>query len=68
MKAATTIMRIPIEEAVLKSRKGPPKDDEKDMQQEVWAGLVPLYLQSAKPQQVPEQNNANLPGCSIRSL
>lgn len=60
--AATTVMRMPIIEAVLKSRSGPPKDDDNDLQQQVWAGVVPLHLQWQPPQQVPEQNNTDLPG------
>ncbi len=65
--AATTIMRIPIVEAVLKSRNGPPKDDPEDMEQEVWAGVIPLQSLWQTPQQVTEQNNVNLPGQEVRS-
>lgn len=60
--AATTIMRIPLVEAVLKSRQGPPKDDAEDMEQQVWAGVIPLQMQWQLPQQVIEQNDAALPG------
>lgn len=66
--AATTIMRILISEAVLKSRQGPPKDDEKDMEHPVWAGIVPLCLEWQTPKQVVEQKNQNLPGKGVRSL
>lgn len=65
--AATTIMRIPIIEAVLKSRNGPPKDDTEDLEQQVWAGIMPLHLQSRIPQQVVEQTNNQLPGQIINS-
>lgn len=60
--AATTIMRIPIVEAVLKSRSGPPKDDATDMEQNVWAGVVPLKLRWGEPEQVAQQAEVNLPG------
>lgn len=66
--AATTILRIPIIEAVLKSRQGPPKDSEGDMQQPVWAGVIPLALQWGKPQQVVEQENGDLPGKTVRQF
>ncbi|QLH43416.1 MAG: pyridoxamine 5'-phosphate oxidase family protein [Coxiellaceae bacterium] len=66
--AATTIMRIVIKEAVLKSRQGPPKDDADDMVYPVWAGVVPLQPQWQTPQQVVEQEGHNLPGLSVRDL
>ncbi len=66
--AALCIMRIAITEAVLKSRQGPPKDDEKDMKQHVWAGVVPLQLQWQMPQQVAEQKNFDLPEQNMRAL
>lgn len=66
--AATTVMRIPIVEAVLKSRKGDPKDDASDMDQVVWAGIMPLQSQWQKPQQVKEQDNPDLPGQALRAL
>lgn len=66
--AATTIMRIPITEAVLKSRQGPPKDDIADMQQQVWAGVVPLKHQWQTPQQVAEQSDVHLPGQKLKLM
>lgn len=66
--AATTIMRIPIIEAVLKSRQGPPKDDLADMDQPVWAGIMPLHLAWQTPEQIVEQKNQNLPGLTLRKL
>ncbi len=64
--AATTIMRIPITEAVLKRREGPPKDDAADMGQPVWAGVVPLHAQWLTAEQVTDQNDADLPGKIVR--
>ena len=41
---ATTVLTMPIEEAVAKERTGPPGDDEEDYDLDVWAGEVPLRL------------------------
>ncbi len=60
--AATTVMRIAITEAVLKSRQGLPKDDVEDMDQPVWAGIMPLHLQLGTELQVIEQSHTHLPG------
>jgi nitroimidazol reductase NimA-like FMN-containing flavoprotein (pyridoxamine 5'-phosphate oxidase superfamily) len=40
--AATTVMRIPLAEAVCKTRSGEPKDDEEDLNLPAWAGVLPL--------------------------
>jgi nitroimidazol reductase NimA-like FMN-containing flavoprotein (pyridoxamine 5'-phosphate oxidase superfamily) len=40
--AATTVMRIPLAEAVCKTRSGGPKDDEEDLNLPAWAGVLPL--------------------------
>lgn len=66
--AATTILRMPIVEAVLKSRQGAPKDDETDLDQKIWAGVIPIKMQWQTPIQVTEQNNCDLPGKSTRDL
>jgi uncharacterized protein len=65
--AATTILRIPIVEAVLKTRQGPPTDYEEDMGLAVWAGIAPLHLQWQTPEQVEEQEKSNLPGLCLRN-
>jgi uncharacterized protein len=38
--AATALVRVPIEEASLKSRNGPPSDDEADLALPHWAGVI----------------------------
>lgn len=43
--AATTVLGLDIEEASAKMRTGGPNDDEKDLQQAVWAGEVPFVTQ-----------------------
>lgn len=40
--ATTLVVRIPLEEASLKSRTGGPSDDEADHRLDVWAGVVPI--------------------------
>ncbi len=64
--AAVTIMRIAINEAVMKSRQGPPTDDAGDREQHVWAGIMPLSLQWQAPQQTTEQKQSDLPGQMVR--
>lgn len=66
--AATTILRISINEAVMKSRQGPPVDNVTDMDQPVWAGVVPLSLQWETPKQAVEQINSELPGQVLKLL
>lgn len=51
---ATSILRLPIEEASVKIRKGDPKDDAPDLNMNVWAGVVPLYAVAGEP--VPSQD------------
>jgi nitroimidazol reductase NimA-like FMN-containing flavoprotein (pyridoxamine 5'-phosphate oxidase superfamily) len=46
---ATTVLYLPITEASAKVRTGPPIDDEEDYQMTVWAGVLPLRLESGAP-------------------
>lgn len=41
---ATTVLKLPIEEASAKVRIGEPIDDEEDYVMDVWAGVLPLGL------------------------
>jgi nitroimidazol reductase NimA-like FMN-containing flavoprotein (pyridoxamine 5'-phosphate oxidase superfamily) len=41
--AATTAVRFPINEASAKIRTGPAIDDEKDLESDVWAGVIPIH-------------------------
>jgi uncharacterized protein len=43
--AATLVLRLPIVEAVVKTRAGSPSDDPRDLLLEVWAGVLPMHLQ-----------------------
>src|SRR5688572_11980773 len=46
---ATTVLKLAIEEASAKIRTGDPKDDEEDYTLDVWAGVLPLKLETGKP-------------------
>ena len=46
---ATSVMKLPIDEASAKIRTGDPKDDEGDYEMNVWAGVLPLHLQTDDP-------------------
>lgn len=47
--AATTVMRIALDEAACKARSGPPVDDEADLSHPAWAGVLPLMLRALPP-------------------
>ncbi|MES2355038.1 MAG: pyridoxamine 5'-phosphate oxidase family protein [Pseudomonadota bacterium] len=47
---ATTLLAMPIEEAVAKISSGPPKDDLADCAWPVWAGVLPIKQDFAAPQ------------------
>ena len=47
---ATSVLRIPLEEAAAKVRSGPPVDDEADYELPVWAGVVGLGLTAGEPE------------------
>ncbi len=46
---ATTVLKLPIEEASAKIRTGDPVDDEEDYKLNVWAGVIPLKITAEKP-------------------
>jgi len=46
---ATSILSIPISEASAKVRIGPPKEDEEDYALDIWAGVLPLRLETQTP-------------------
>ncbi len=46
---ATTVLKLAIDEASAKVRTGDPKDDEEDYAMNVWAGVLPLKLETAAP-------------------
>ena len=52
---STLVLRLPIEEASAKVRAGGPIDADGDLELPVWAGVIPLRLVPAEPQQEPGQ-------------
>ena len=40
--AAVAVLAIPLEEASVKIRQGPPADDDEDYELDVWAGVIPV--------------------------
>ncbi len=48
--AATTVMRIPLDEAACKVRSGAPNDDEEDLSWPAWAGVLPWARTPMPPQ------------------
>src|SRR6185503_13672174 len=45
----TTVLAMPLVEASAKIRTGPPLDEEEDYAMEVWAGVLPLRLETGEP-------------------
>jgi uncharacterized protein len=46
---ATSVLRLPLNEASAKVRSGGPVDDAEDLGLNVWAGVIPLELQALAP-------------------
>jgi nitroimidazol reductase NimA-like FMN-containing flavoprotein (pyridoxamine 5'-phosphate oxidase superfamily) len=46
---ATLVLRLPIAEASVKVRTGPPLDDDDDLAMGIWAGVLPLALRAGDP-------------------
>ena len=59
--AATTVLRISLDEAACKVRSGAPVDDAEDMLHPVWAGVLPLVQVRGAPV-VDPLNTAAAPG------
>ena len=52
--AATMVLAVPLAEASVKVRTGPPKDDPADLDSPVWAGVVPLTTTFCEPEPDPD--------------
>jgi nitroimidazol reductase NimA-like FMN-containing flavoprotein (pyridoxamine 5'-phosphate oxidase superfamily) len=52
--AATAVLALPLGEASVKVRTGPPKDEPEDYQLDFWAGVVPAALAFGPPEPDPE--------------
>ena len=46
---ATTVLSMPLTEASVKVRSGPPGDDEEDYALPIWAGVVPVAMSVLEP-------------------
>jgi nitroimidazol reductase NimA-like FMN-containing flavoprotein (pyridoxamine 5'-phosphate oxidase superfamily) len=46
---ATSVVSVALTEFSLKIRTGPPVDDEEDYELPVWAGVLPLQMQTGEP-------------------
>jgi nitroimidazol reductase NimA-like FMN-containing flavoprotein (pyridoxamine 5'-phosphate oxidase superfamily) len=47
--AATAVLALPLDEASVKTRQGPPGDDEEDYALNVWAGVLPVTQSFGTP-------------------
>jgi hypothetical protein len=65
---ATRILWMPLDEASVKIRTGGPVDDEEDMGDDVWAGVVPFRIgfDAAVPDTVTEENARQPPAVTDR--
>jgi len=52
--AATMVLAVPLAEASVKVRTGPPKDDPADLESSIWAGVVPLTTAFGEPEPDPD--------------
>ena len=58
---ATTVLRLPLDEASAKIRAWGPKDDAGDLDWPVWAGVVPLELARQTPRTDPDSAVKTVP-------
>jgi nitroimidazol reductase NimA-like FMN-containing flavoprotein (pyridoxamine 5'-phosphate oxidase superfamily) len=52
--AATSVLRLPLDEVSVKVRSGPPKDDAEDLDGPHWAGVLPLSTVPGEPVPAPD--------------
>ena len=66
---ATSILALPIGEASVKIRRGPPSDDDSpDAELDVWAGVVPIVTAYGKPEPSPGLRDGIALDESVRRL
>ncbi len=56
--AATTVLRLDLEQVSLKARSGPPVDDEPDLDLPYWAGVLPLSTVPGPARPAPDLRTA----------
>ena len=52
--AATTVLRLDLQEVSVKVRSGPPADDAEDLELPYWAGVLPLTTRPGTPVPAPD--------------
>jgi hypothetical protein len=52
--AATAVLALPLAEASVKVRTGPPGDDPEDLGLDIWAGVLPMTMAWGEPQPDPQ--------------
>jgi nitroimidazol reductase NimA-like FMN-containing flavoprotein (pyridoxamine 5'-phosphate oxidase superfamily) len=55
--AATTVLQLPLDDVSVKTRTGPPADDEADLASPYWAGVLPLSSVPGVPEPAPDLAN-----------
>ena len=55
--AATSVLALPLAECSVKVSKGPPDDQEIDLDRAVWAGTVPIHESFGEPVDAPDLVN-----------
>lgn len=61
-RAQTSVIELPLDEVSAKTRSGPPGDDPGDMDEEVWAGVIPMSLVPGEPVPAPDlRDGINVP-------
>jgi nitroimidazol reductase NimA-like FMN-containing flavoprotein (pyridoxamine 5'-phosphate oxidase superfamily) len=64
--AATSVLAIPLDEASVKVRTGPPGDEPADLDLPVWAGVVPMTVSFGEPEPDPALRPGIVPPDHIR--
>ena len=62
---ATSVLKLPIEEASAKLRTGHPIDDEEDYAMNIWAGILPVELRTGDPIDDDRLDNGAVPPNNI---
>lgn len=62
---ATSVLRLPLDEASAKVRTGPPRDDDEDLPLECWAGVLPLRLLALPPEPAPDLREGIQPPAAL---
>jgi nitroimidazol reductase NimA-like FMN-containing flavoprotein (pyridoxamine 5'-phosphate oxidase superfamily) len=66
--AATALLALPIQTFTTKMRSGPPNDPAADLDQPVWAGVVPLRCAPGEPETAPDLRCDEAPPKGLREL